>query len=252
YIGATVELEFRKAWYPEIISKEQFVRVNEKVKGKSRGKKIKPRIENIFGKIYYIDESNVLKFEIGSDLKNYPYFHKRRDRAVIITYEELETAIKSRLAEEKARCEKVVGYVESGRTAELIEEIDKEYTEAFDEYVETCERYAVERLALYSSSESGKVDSEEYRMQDEELLQKVKTLTKEFQDKTVECEERKQNLSTDNKWIKRYLKYTEDFQFTRKVAKELIERITVQADGSIEVKLYCDEADAFPADWRCN
>ena len=47
------------------------------------------------------------------------------------------------------------------------------------------------------------------------------------------------------------MKYTDDFHFTRKIAGELIDSITVLADGSIDVKLYCDEADAFPADWRC-
>ena len=47
------------------------------------------------------------------------------------------------------------------------------------------------------------------------------------------------------------MKYTDDLQFTRKAASELIDSITVLVDGSVDVKLYCDEADAFPADWRC-
>ena len=76
-------------------------------------------------------------------------------------------------------------------------------------------------------------------------------LTQKLQDKADLCEERKRNLSAENAWIKRYMQYTDDFQFTRKIASELIDSITVLADGSIDVKLYCDEADAFPADWRC-
>ena len=83
------------------------------------------------------------------------------------------------------------------------------------------------------------------------MLQAVDELTKKLQEKMDSCEERKRNLSAENAWIKRYMKYSDDFHFTRKVASELIDIITVLADGSIDVKLYCDEANTFPADWRC-
>ena len=43
YVGADVELQFRNAWYPQIISVEQFIRVNEKVKGNTRGMKVNSR-----------------------------------------------------------------------------------------------------------------------------------------------------------------------------------------------------------------
>ena len=261
YMGADVELQFRNAWYPQIISEEQFIRVNEKVKGNTRGMKVNSRTENVFGKIYYLNEENVLKFETCSDLKKYPYFHRRRDRNVIITYAELEDAVRKRLAEEKAKCEKIIQLIESGRSAELIADIDNEYSEAFMEYAEACEKYANERLGLYSNSELDDMDSEDYqsqecysqahRSQDDKILQAVDELTQKLKDMADLCEERKRNLSADNAWIKRYMKYTDDFHFTRKIAGELIDSITVLADGSIDVKLYCDEADAFPADWRC-
>ncbi len=250
YIGCDIELDYRTVSYPEIVPVELFERVNEKVKGKSRGKTINPRIENPFGPVHYLSLNTILKFKSCSAAKDYPYFHVVNDRDTIITLAELESAVRKRLAEEKEKCERVMMHLKSGDAGEVMTALDEEYSAAIKEIADEFEACAIERINLFSEYEAGHIDKPTYDQKNADLSVWGSEINQKLLDKTADIDARKKLISPENPWLKRYMSYTPELVFTRKISKSLFDQITIGVDGAVDIKLFNEEASVFPMEWR--
>ena len=107
-----------------------------------------------------------------------------------------------------------------------------------------------ENLALYQRYECGEITKEEYDLAHEIILKKITENSNEFHD-TLEVQATlKKSISKKNSWFKLYSSYDCTMPLTRKIVMKMIDKITVDKDGSITVYLYDSEAEVFPEEWR--
>ena len=141
-------------------------------------------------------------------------------------------------------------HLKSGDAGEVMTALDEEYSAAIKEIADEFEACAIERINLFSEYEAGHIDKPTYDQKNAELSAWGSEINQKLQDKTADIDARKKLTSSENPWIKRYMSYTPDLVFTRKISRTLFDQIIIGVDGSVDIKLLNDEASVFPMEWR--
>lgn len=249
--GSSENIGYKEIYYPEIISKEQFERINEMHKGHSLGKTPAKRVENAFNnKIFYCNTDNILMYRNRTGEDSCRYFYRKGKKVKFIKYDEVEAAVRSRLIHEKALCDQIVGYLNEGRNKELIVAIESEYkvkaTELYEESLNAIE----DNIPLFQRYEKGDISKEEYDDNHDSIISDFTQVSDRFHLVVEEMARKKNEVSSDNLWLKRYSKFKPDEEITKKLVNQLIDKIIIDENKNIFIYLFDSESAVFPDEWR--
>lgn len=249
--GSTEDLGYKEIYYPEIISKEQFVRVNEMHMGHTRGRSLPKRVENAFNrKIYYCNTDNILMCRKNKGEDSYRYFHRKGKKVKLIRYDDVEVAVRSRLIQEKTVCEQIAGYLNDGRDKELTNDIEVEYKKKAAVLYKESLAAIEDNIPLFQKYENGDISKEEYDCQHNSIVSDFILVSDRFHLIQEEMAERIKDVSANNLWLKRYIGFNADEEITKKLVNQLVDKIIIDDDKNIHIYLYDSEAKAFPNEWR--
>ena len=251
YIGCDEDIGYKTIHYPAIVEKEIYDRVNAKFSGATAGKTLHKREDNIFrGKIFYSDTDEVLGSITPNGNYENRFFHKPNSKKALVKYSVVVEEVSIHLLRVKERCRSVEEHLDNGGARELYDKCNKVNEDTWIQLFNSSNVLMNENLALYQRYECGEISKEEYDLAHEIILKKITENSNEFHD-TLEVQATlKKSISKKNSWFKLYSSYDCTKPLTRKIVMKMIDKITVDKDGSITVYLYDSEAEVFPEEWR--
>ena len=250
FLGEDVDLGYMVIHYPAIINQETFNMVKEMIKGTTRAYKGKKEFNAFNHKIFYCNTENNLTYDRTKGEDSYRYFYYLSKKNKVITYDAVEAAVKECLADEKVHCEKLAEKISKGSNQDLINDLKVEFKVKAEKLFEESFA-AVEGLVPYFKKyENNEISGEEYRKKHDSMIDDLRVSNDDFDTLIQEFESKKREISQENMWIVRFMKYDENSDLTKSVVNNLVDKIIVNEDRTVDVYLNDTESKVFPEEWR--
>ena len=247
YTGCDMDTVFGKITYPRIVEPDVFEKLKEQAANNTKTRDIYDRYFNPFSSIVFFGENNeklILRTVDGR--KDESYFRLRNGKKKIIGFYELYDAVKKTVLSEKERAVEILKMLESEGSFIFKEKIREEYRDKSAALFEKSKEIAALSVKVGLDFEKGMVSERDYYKKNESLDEQQKKYNESFKQIIDEIDRRIKKLNKKNKWLSLYSSLDENGTLDRTTVRKIIEKIIVNADGSVETILKTPGKEAFP------
>ena len=246
YTGCDVDTVFGKITYPRIVEPDVFEKAKEQAVNNTKTKDMYDRYFNPFFFFVFFRENNeklILRTVDGR--KDESYFRLRNGKKKIIGFHELYEAVKKTVFSEKEIAVEIFKMLESEGSFMFKEKIREEYRDKAAALFEKSKEMAVLSVKAELDFEKGMVSESDYCKKKESLDEQQEKYNESFKQIIDEVDRRIKKLNKKNKWLSLYTSLDENRALDRTTVRKIIEKIIVNADGSIETVLKTPGKEAF-------